>query len=188
MVGETAPWINTILLIFILWFQWNRNKTLSDRIDHQTKLVQDTKSVVTQQATALESQAKVVETAVRYSEAFDPSKFEAVVRQKIEIESSEKLANLEKKHKTDLSDKDKEHKDQIKETFSTTAKNTGELMIQEYLMPTLETIMKLMIRVPADERTSLIAELPDSLVKDHLINISEKINEEYNKALGRALT
>ena len=158
---EVTQWINTFLLLFILWFQWNRNKTLSERIDHQTKLVQDTKSVVTQQATALESQAKVVETAVRYSEAFDPDKMESVLRKKIEIDSYEKITTLEKEYQQSLIDKDEKYKKLLNELLNT-AVEASSTAVKDYIESFLGIIIGLMVRVPTNERDALIAALPDS--------------------------
>ena len=185
-MNEAFQWINTLLLLFLLWFQWNRNKTLSERIDQQTKLLQDTKSVVTQQATALESQAKVVETAVRYSEAFDPAKMEAVLRKQVEIESYEKIFNFEKQYQKELSDKDERHKEQLNELLNIVVKETSTA-VQTYFEPLQNAVIRLMVRVSSNERDALIAEMSDSPVKDQLSMASKIIDSEYTKALACAL-
>jgi hypothetical protein len=183
---DVTQWINTLLLLFILWFQWNRNKTLSERIDHQTKLFQDTKSVVTQQATALESQAKVVETAVRYSEAFDPDKMEIVLRKKIEIDSYEKIINLEKEYQQGLANKDEKYKKLLKGLL-TIAVEASSTAVKDHITPFLEIVIGLMVRVPKNERDAFIAELPDSTGKDFLKRASKIVDEENNKAFSRIL-
>jgi len=185
-MGEIAQWINTLLLLFILWFQWNRNKTLSERIDQQTRLVQETKSVVTQQATALESQAKVVETAVRYSQAFDPVKMEVVLRKQIEIDSYEKITNLEKEYQQSIADNDEKYKKLLNGLLNT-AVEAAATAVKDYKKSFPNIVIGLMVRVPSNERVALIAELPDSTEKDWLNNISKKVDEEYNKALSRIL-
>ena len=114
-MSEISQWINTILLIIILCYQWNKNKAFSHRIDQQTKLLNDTKIVVTQQATAVDSQAKVVETAIKYTESFDPEKIESILRKQIETESAEKLSELEKQYQKELSNKDQKYKEKLKE-------------------------------------------------------------------------
>jgi hypothetical protein len=183
---EVTEWINTLLLLFILWFQWNRNKTLSERIDHQTKLVQDTKSVVTQQATALESQAKVVETAVRYSEAFDPVKMENVLRKKIEIDSYEKIANLEKEYQQGLADKDEKYKKLLNGLLNIAVEATSTA-VKDHIKSFIDIVIGLMVRVPTNDRDALIDDLPDSTEKDWLKHVSKKVDEESNKALSRLL-
>ncbi len=156
------------------------------RIDHQTKLVQDTKSVVTQQATALESQAKVVETAVRYSEAFDPTKIEDVLRKKIEIDSLEKIANLEKEYRREISDKDEKHKKLLNDLLNSAIEATTTA-VQDHIKLFLNIVIGLMVRVAPNEREALIAELPDGPNKDWLNKASKEIDEERARVLARAL-
>ena len=186
-MNDATQWLNTLLLLFILWFQWNRNKILSERIDQQTNLIKDTKSVVTQQATALESQAKVVETAVRYSEAFDPAKMEAVLRKQVEIESLEKITNFEKQYQQELIEKDEKHKQQLKELVNSIVQITVNI-IKTNFYPLMKLFIGLMVRVSSKERDELIAAVPtDNLFKNLLEQASVMINEEYNTALVQCL-
>lgn len=100
--------INTLLLAVLFFYQRNRNKVLAEHLIEQRKLLGETKSVVTQQATALEGQGKVVETALKYSEAFNPKKLEGVIRREIEVEHKTQLHQLQK----EFSDREAENKNE----------------------------------------------------------------------------
>jgi hypothetical protein len=60
-------------------------------LNAQHLLINETKSVVTQQASAIESQSKVVETALKYTDAFDPKKLEKVLRREIVINHHQEM-------------------------------------------------------------------------------------------------
>lgn len=178
-----TPWINTILLVFILWYQWNKNRTLSDRINQQSRLLQETKSAVTQQATALESQAVVVETAIRYSEAFDPEKLEQVLRKQVEAETAQKIVDLEQVHKKGLSEKETKHKDQLMEM----SKKTIEATTKTWLVPLMKLIVSLMFMVPSAKREELIDAMDENPVREQMKTISTQIDEASREALAREL-
>jgi len=85
---------NTILLIILFFYQKNKNKVLLDRIQHQENLLNETKSIVSQQSTAIESQSRVVDTALKYSELFDPKKIEGIVRKEMQIDHKAEIEQL----------------------------------------------------------------------------------------------
>ncbi len=82
---------NTLLLIILFFYQRNRNIVLTEQLSAQQKLIDETKSVVMQQATALQSQSKVVESALQYSESFNPDKLESILRREFMIEHKEEI-------------------------------------------------------------------------------------------------
>jgi hypothetical protein len=83
--------INTSLLVILFFYQRNKNKVLKDQLNAQHLLINETKSVVTQQASAIESQSKVVDTALKYTVAFDPKKLEDILRREIVIDHQQKM-------------------------------------------------------------------------------------------------
>ncbi len=181
-MSEITGWINIILLLVILWHQWSRNKILTDRIDHQSNLLKDTKSAIEQQATAMESQAKVVESAMRYSEVFNPEKFEEVLRKKLEVESAEQITDLNRQHKEELSGQEDKYKKLITQLIKISVD-----AITAHTNYLYRIILLLMIRVPSKERIAIINEQPDSLIKIKLNEISNQIDETYKKAMVDAL-
>lgn len=171
--------INTVLLIGIFLYQHNKNKVLTDRISQQTQLLKDTKSVVTQQATAVESQSRVVETAVRYSEAFNPEKLEQVLRRQLEAESSKRIVEMEQQFKGELSAQ-KQEQQRIRQTLLNTA--ITQIAVG-YTFPILKLALELMVRVPSEERKACIAEMPDGPIKDQLLALSAQVDAEFERVI-----
>jgi hypothetical protein len=94
--------INTVILVIILFYQINRNKTMLLRIDSQHKLLEETKSVILQQKTAIESQSAVVDSALKYSDKFDVNKIEEIIKRETVLEYSEKIKSIEGNFRNEL--------------------------------------------------------------------------------------
>ena len=179
-MDNIASIINTILLIILFCYQRNKNKVLADRIDNQTKLISETKSVVTQQATAIESQGKVVETAIRYTEAFNPDKLEAILKRQFEQENADKIAKIEKQYHNQLAAKEKAYEELISSIVDSATK-----AILTELTPLLVFTMRMMFMCPVDLRRNLISSIGDGEIKTLLIGASQKIDTEIAKRTGK---
>lgn len=104
-MDQLSAIINIVGLAALFLYQRYRMKLLSEALEKQGTLLQETKNVVSQQATAISSQSTVVDAAVKYSQAFSPERIEQMVRREIEIEHRSEKADLETKIK-ELSGKD----------------------------------------------------------------------------------
>ncbi len=166
--NEFTVVINTVLLIIIFFYQRNRNKVLIDRIEEQEKVIVETKGIIMQQSTAIDSQSKVVDTAIKYSEAFSPEKLEAMIRREIEIEQKEKQNDINIKANSSLT--------QLADIF-------GE-QLSNHLTPFVEVIVKLLISLPKDERDQFVDEMEDGDAKEMLIKVLEKVDIEMNKIIS----
>lgn len=100
---------NTLILLGIFLYQVNKNKILLERINQQKAVIEETKAIVTHQSTAIESQGKVVDTAIKYSESFSADKLENIVRREVELQYKTKIAEIEQKFKGKLSSKEEEN-------------------------------------------------------------------------------
>ncbi len=94
---ELMPIANTIILIIIAIYQKNKNKLLLDRIKSQGELLAESKNLIEQLTTGINGQGRIVETAMKYADGFDPGKFEDLIRKQVQIESDEEVAELRKK-------------------------------------------------------------------------------------------
>lgn len=184
---DPFPFINTLLLAAIFYYQHSKNKILNDRISSQTQLIEETNSIVTQQATALDSQSKVVETAVLYSQAFDPAKLENTLRTHLEFETATKISKIRKEFEDELHQKDSEQEQQVASMVEELTKGMQEITAG-YIMPLSELVRELMIIVPNTAREDIIAELPESEMKQWLLSLSESIDAEYRASLPSALS
>ena len=94
---------NLIILLFIFFYQKNRNKLLLERIESQGKLLNETNSIVTTQSSAIQNQHTIVDTAIKYSEAFSLEKIETIIRREIEVEKSEEKKEIIQGYSSEIS-------------------------------------------------------------------------------------
>lgn len=167
--------VNTLLLVILFFYQKYRNKILEDHLSEQSKLIDETKSVVTQQATALEGQSKVVETALKYTESFDLQKIEMIIRREVEMDNKLKLDQLKKDFEDQIS-KTAKSKQNFKEfilTLINTAASTASEAATNYISPFMPYIIQSLILMPKEERSRAIKALPDPFQS----NLSETISK-----------
>lgn len=155
---------------------------LVDRIDQQEKILNETKGIVTQQSTAIESQSKVVDTAIKYSEAFSPDKLEKLIRKEVEVEQREERGKLE----AELNSRIKK-KDEKIEAMGKTALERLELaqgLATDLLSPVMETLVKLILVMPKDEREEVISEMKDGASKDMLLSVLEQLEDKAREMIS----
>ena len=172
---------NTIILILLFWYQKNKNKLLNDRISEQSKLLSETKNIILTQASAIESQKKVVDTAIKYSETFNYDKVETIVKKELELE----YQNIIKQHENTIEEfKEKNPILMQKETAEHAIKITAE----SYITPLLaELIIQLLEKEPKD-RIIILDRLPkhlNDIAKHYLLIYEQEINKNANKTLER---
>ena len=175
--------VNTLILVILFFYQRNRNQVLTEHLSAQRKLIDETKSVVTQQATALEGQGKVVETALKYSEAFDPTKLETIIRREIDIEHKEKLENLKKEFEG-RNTQAAESIEKLVNGVVVAASTSAAEATFSFVEPMLPLVMRSLVSMPKDERAEAIALLPESLQNiflDGMEQIDQKIHEHMEQ-------
>ena len=178
-VENYAPALNTIILIFIFWYQMNKNKVLLDRISQQERVLNETKGLISQQSTAIDSQSKVVYTAIKYAEAFSPEKLEKSIRMNIELEQ-EQLKKVNESF---------ENKDYLElfEAANKLAKiaessaDTSLSLLNEMVEPITITLVMLLQEKTKIERDIFFTKMDVGKGKDLLLNIFSRIDEEIGK-------
>ncbi|RXJ81925.1 hypothetical protein [Arcobacter sp. F2176] len=162
--------LNTFILITLFWYQKNKNKLLNDRINEQSKLLSETKNIITNQATAIESQQKVVDTALKYSETFNYDKIETIIKKELDLEYQSVI---------------QEHKDTItkmkNENPTLMQKDTAEyvlkLMAKEYIAPLLGSLIIMLLEKEPEDRVTILDQLPNPF-KDMVKKLLEKYDKE----------
>ncbi len=174
-IERFLPLINTLILILIFFYNKVKNKVLVDKIKEQSNLLKETKDVVTQQAQAIESQKKVVDTAVLYSNNFDLKKIENIVKRELSLDYEEKL----KKKENEIKLNNAKFKIIIDELANDTAKNL--------IAPIIISLIVLLSEKNKEERERLLAEIPDH-GKEIINNGLKQFENAKNKALCAALS
>ena len=153
---------NTILLIVIFLYQINKNKLLSERIAEQSNLLVETKNVVTQQAEAINSQKKVVDTALEYTKIFDVSKIESMIRREVELDYKEVLKKKEEDSNKKISDIQLT-KDTVIERTKYEVKYVTEEMAHRYIGPLTGELYRLLISYSKEDREKVLSKIPDAI-------------------------
>ncbi len=166
-------------------YQHNRNKVLSDRIAEQNRLITETKEVVQQQSTAIESQRTVVDTAIKYSEAFDPEKLENLIRREVEFENKQEIENLKKEKNETLYKAETQHKEKVEEIVeeivSIALKVSSEAIVK-FTMPLASSYVMALMHLNNATRHELIDEIEDELTRKYMksviLDIEAKVGEK----------
>jgi hypothetical protein len=109
--------INTSLLVILFFYQRNKNKVLKEQLNAQHLLINETKSVVAQQASAIKSQSKVVETALKYTDAFNPKKLENVLRREIVIDHHQEMERFKSEFELQITTNHHQEVERLKSEF-----------------------------------------------------------------------
>lgn len=179
--------VNTVLLLIIFFYQRNRNRLLDERIESQGKLMEETKSVVMQQATALEGQGKVVETALKYSSAFDPDKFEDVVRREIKLEQAKEMEKLETQHRQeiagvqqDIRSRYEEFERKWKEATVEIAVKVTSQVVDELFSPIVGQFALLLISQKREQRESIVLSLETQPSRELVTTLMSRIEADLS--------
>ena len=164
-------------------YQKNRNKVLSDRISEQNNLLKETKDVVMQQSTAITSQKTVVDTAIKYSECFDPEKIQNITRREVELEKNFELENIKKEYRETISRTHVKHTDSIETIIRVTMEATSD-MIKKLVSPLYFSYVVALMNIPKEERNKLIEDIEDDFLKKQVVALIDRVENKLlsNKA------
>jgi uncharacterized coiled-coil protein SlyX len=165
--------LNTILLVVLFFYQRNRNKILLERIEHQHGVIEETKVIVTQQSTAIDSQSKVVDTAIKYTEAFSPQKLGDIIRREMAIEYAEERAKLEGEHAKQLSTLDGKNRE-LREATEKVAAVASEAAAQ-FVKPVVFSIVMHLITQPRQVRERFLTDMEDGPAKTMMTALFAKV-------------
>jgi hypothetical protein len=158
--------VNTLLLVILFLYQRNRNKVLEDQLSAQRQLLDETKNVVTQQATAIDGQSKVVDTALKYTAAFDLKKLEDLLRREIAIEQKEEVSHLRKELEAKSNDQEAQNAKVMALITRLTeiATDVAAHVTQEMVVPLVPFAVQVIAQLPPEERVAAAATIkPESL-------------------------
>lgn len=181
-IEDIVPLVNTVILLGIFLYQKNKNKVLVDRIEHQEKLLSETKGIVLQQSTAIDSQGKVVDTAIKYSEAFSPDKLEKLIRKEVDIEQKEEREKLASELRSRIKDRDK--RIELLEKKSQESLDLAQTVTSDMLPPLMETLVKVLILMPDEERSKVLDEMKEGTSKEMLISVLRKVEVQMMEMIS----
>ncbi|TGK10139.1 hypothetical protein EHO58_01570 [Leptospira selangorensis] len=168
-ISDHCAILNSILLVIIFFYQMNKNRVLLDRINHQSSMIDETKSLIGQQSTAIDSQGKVVETALKYSESFSPEKLEKIIRREAELEQREEREKIIAEYDQKL----------MKAEQNSLSRMQAEVIVNHmadnYVVPILLGLLPLVFDMPVDERRDFFEGIKNESAKKMIVNTYEKI-------------
>jgi hypothetical protein len=170
---------NLALVLFILFYQIFKNRALVIRIEQQKAIIEETKAIVSHQSTAIESQGKVVDTAVKYSEAFAPEKLEKIIRRELEIEKKEDIEILKAEFSQIVESKESEIKKV--ETLYEKARETVNMLNAKMVSPLLKIIVNMLIFKKKDERMQYLSKMEDGDAKKLIEGILGNLDQALAK-------
>lgn len=169
---------NTILLVVLFFYQRNRNKVLEDQLGAQRQLLDETKSVVLQQASAIEGQSKVVDTALKYTSAFDPKKLEELIRRELMLEHREQVESLKKQVEATTSSSPADTQ-KLTSALINAAAESASLFIK----PLAPFVVRAVLSIPAANRAEALKEV-DPDIRDTILKV---VTEVETKMIGTVL-
>ncbi|MCX5815423.1 MAG: hypothetical protein NTX75_04160 [Proteobacteria bacterium] len=173
---------NTILLILIFWYQINKNKVLSGRIVEQSNLLRETKDVVLQQAQAIDSQKKVVDTALEYSKVFDVGKLETMIKREVELDYKQQMQEKEQDYKKRT--KGMQVTDKVLEEVVISATTlTAEKIAEQYVGPLAVELVMLLGDASPEKRKHALSRIPLS-ISDTIASALDKLDQAKLKGFG----
>ncbi len=187
MLDYLFPGINTALLVILFFYQRNRNKVLEEHLASQRQLIDETKSVVTQQSTALEGQGRVVDAALKYSSAFDSKRLEEVLRREIGIDHREEIDRLKREieAKAEAPSSQSPSMDTLLNVLVDVAANAATKVTGDIITPLVPHVLRSLLATAPSERAAAAADVqPEHLRKtllDAVASIDAKVFLAANK-------
>lgn len=167
--GQTI--VNLIGLAALFWYQHYRMKLLSESLERQRSLLEETKNVVSQQATAISSQSTVVDAAVKYSQAFSPDRIEQMVRKELELEYRGEKKELEEKINA-LSQRPDIPTDAVSKVAERAVKKVADMFLPVVTRYSIHLLM-----LPDSERTKELDQIDVPEIRELLVGIVAKGQE-----------
>jgi len=174
-MNEIGSLVNILAIGGLFLYQRYRLRLLDEAMRAQRRLVEETKSVVSQQATAMESQARVVETAMNYSQAFDPKKLEGIIRREIAIDFAQEKARLEEK----VSVLQQSQAEIIELVVAKTVEYTMDLV-----SPAFYGYLRVLMTFEASERDAIIARIENDRSRQFMSGIVATMASSLPPASG----
>ncbi|CZF78623.1 hypothetical protein GCE9029_00956 [Grimontia celer] len=176
-LSELVPLANTVILVFIFFYQKFKNAVLLDRIGQQERLLSETRGLVEKQATAIDGQAKVVDTALKYTESFSADKLETIIKREVESEFKQKISDIEQNHQ-----QEKEELLLKSSAFSELAEESitySNEMLERHYKPLMNSVIWYLLSLEIDARNHFIETMKDSEAKKIIIAVIEEVDEKY---------
>lgn len=183
--------VNSILLISIFLYQYNKNKLLLQRIDQQKEIISETKEIVVQQSTAIESQGRVVDAAVKYSETFSVDRVESIIRRELEIEQKVERVKTEDEYKKARQEIERDYRDRLAQkdalikVFDKNADKSIALakeFSEDYITPLMTGFVSALYPLSPEVRLVLTGRMGDGPAKEMVLNVMEKIDSAKSVA------
>jgi uncharacterized coiled-coil protein SlyX len=171
--------INTVLLLALFWYQRNKNRVLEDRIKEQSSLLKETKDVVTNQAQAIESQKKVVDTALEYSNNFDMGKIESIIKREVGLEYKETIEEQKEKiakHEQSL--------EKATETLKKTVDYSVEHTTSSYIVPLSSELYGFLLTASKERREEVLSKIPEAISNSFRSSLEEFDKNSRPSLLG----
>jgi uncharacterized coiled-coil protein SlyX len=165
---------NPVVLAALFIYQHYRLKFLATSMAEQRQLITETKAVVTQQATAITSQATVVDTAIKYSQSFDLSKVENLIRRELSLEFADEKARLEK----ELSS----HKAKTTEVATASISSAMEQAadyVKRLFSPVVSRYVLYLLSLPPAERDLAISTIEEKDARELIEGIIDAAKEKF---------
>lgn len=175
---------NTILLIVLFLYQRNRNKVLEDQLGAQRELLDETKSVVLQQASAIEGQGKVVDSALKYTAAFDPKKLEEVIRREVTLEHREQIEQAQRDANGAASSRSADLNELTDKVINVAVRAASEAAV-DIIKPLLPLVFQAVLRMPEGERSGALVEIPPDM-RHFLLTAARELENRVQAGLLHA--
>lgn len=168
---------NPVLIIALLAYQHYRLKYLKTAMSAQTNLILETKDVVMQQAAAISSQASVVDSAIRYSQAFDPAKLEEMLRRQLALEAADERTQL------------KQELERLRPTpdLAQRAIVIAQETLHDLFIPVVKEFLMLLFSVPKTERDKVVAQIEGEKARTLIRSIMDSLEESIASNGGHRL-
>jgi hypothetical protein len=172
------------LLVILFFYQRNRNKVLEDHLASQRQLINEAKSVVAQQSSALEGQEKVVHAALKYSSAFDSKKLEDVVRREVDIEHREEIDRLKREIEAKAAAPASQivTLDSMLDNLIAAVVTSAAEACEDMISPLIPHVFRSLLSTPESERATAIVEVRPVGLQQTLLDAVATIESRIHAA------
>jgi hypothetical protein len=175
--------ISNILIVVLIIYQIQKNKNLQDQIKSQNRIITQTNEIVSRQATAIESQSKIVDTALKYSNTFSVERIESVIRREFNIEKAEELRHVEEQYK-EIINKEMSEKCRI-DNEKKRLEQCVDIATKELLVPYMSTIIRYLL-THQSEKDVFLGFMEDGKSKEILVSTYNEVETDYISKFKKA--